>query len=321
MLQTKALYNLLRLNVQEDPSIPHERWAVEDLRKSSLEDLFSRLTSQGVFLEKELFLQFAEDSDTPEDLAEVLLADSSDPSLHDPLYLLIFEIWRRLIPQKTSLSIFCDELDRLIELYDQNGLGSDEPLQDALANLQEVFDENVDDGVDPKEIFSSIGKFCAHDIEDFLYDYISDVLDSGNPLYASELIDGFFPYIPDPVWFEILKARLVASTDVSEANLLIAQLLKKKLSLSPLLEILNFLATAGDKSLFVSAAKKAIPLLETEEEFQAMLVIVSDYYRLLDLDLLEESVQKIMKKRKSAPEILSPEDPDLHAFAQIIQKQ
>ena len=319
VLHTKALYNLLRFNLEEDPSIPHEPWAVENLRALPLEEFFARLANYDIVLDRELFLRFAEDSDTPEDLVDLLLADSSDPESHDPLYLIVFELWRRLLPEKPSLSIFCDEFDHLIELYDRKELESDEPLQDALANLQEILDENADSGAQPQHIFLSVEEYCAHNIEDFLYDFISDLLDCGNAIYASELIDGFASYVPEPLWFEILRARFIASTDVSEANQLIAQVLKRDLDLPVLIEVLRFLAAAGDRALFVSTAKKAIPLLEMEEEFAELLAIVSDYYRLLDLDDLDEAVQRLMKKRKPLSEALDPSDPDLQTFVQMIQ--
>jgi hypothetical protein len=318
VLHTKALYNLLRFNLDEDPSIPHEPWAVENLRTLPIEELFFRLAEKGISLDRERFLHFGENCDTPEELTDLLLTDASDSALHDPVYLLVFELWRRLLPQKPSLSIFCDELDHLIELYDRAELESDEPLQDALANLQEIFDENADSGAPPREVFSSIEEYCAHDIEDFLYDFIADLFECGNTLYASELIEGFSPYVPEPLWFEILNARLLAISDIAAANRLVAQLLKKELDLPVLLEVLRFLATAGDRGLFVAAAKKAISRLETEEEFRELLTIVSDFYRLLDLDELEQAVQKFMKQRKSPSEALDPADPDLRAFAQMI---
>ena len=319
MLHTKALYNLLRFNLQEDPSIPHEPWAVEDLRPVPLEELFGRLKQNGLSLDRETFLPFAESADTPEELAEVLLADAVDPQIHDPLYLILFELWRRLLPEKPALSIFCDELDHRIALYDRNQLESDEQIQDALANLQEILDENADTGADPREIFASMEEDCAHDIESFLYDYISDLLDAGNRLYASELIEGFFPYVPEPIWFDLLSARLLFFTDIAEANARIAQILEQKPELSLLFALLQCLSNAGDHSLFVTAAKQAIPLLETEGEFQEMLSLVAHHYRLLDLESLEQAIQTLMQKRKDPSTLLAPEDPDLKAFAQIIQ--
>ena len=319
MLHTKALYNLLRLNVREDPLIPHEPWAVEDLRSLSIEALFARLGKKGLVLDRPRFVGFAENSDTPEELTELLLADSADASTHDPVYLLLFELWRRLMPEKPSLSIFFDEFDHRIDLYDRDLLENDELIQDTLANLQEILEENVDAGVQPQEIFPSLEEESVHDIESFLYDYISDLLDSKNELYASELIEGFAPYMAEPSWFDLLRARLLSVSEVAEANQLVAQILKKSPDLPLLFAILQFLSKAGDRELFVLAAKQALPLLETEEDFSEMLSLVSHYYQLLDLDALDQAVQRLMQRRKgSARGPLNPEDPDLKAFSQMI---
>ena len=59
MLQTKALYNLLRLNAAEDPAIRADPWALEDLRAASIEALLSRAQQYKIKLDKHSFLQFS----------------------------------------------------------------------------------------------------------------------------------------------------------------------------------------------------------------------------------------------------------------------
>ncbi len=325
MLQTKALYNLLRLKAAEDPSLGAEEWALEDLRKIPIEKIFSRLSRRGHDLEKGAFLQFAETCDTPEELAELILPDQGDEKQYDSLYLLVFELWRRLIPEKQSLSIFGDELDHRIALYDQEDLESDEEVQDALANLLEVLDENTDAGADPQEVFSVIGDYSANDLESFIIDYIVDILDSDNEPYASELIEGFAPYVSERAWFDFLRARLAAFKDIGEANRLIHRVLEDDPEPSLLIEILNFLAGSGEHALFVAAAQKILPLLKTEEELLEVMEIAADYYGRLDQDAMEQSIQKLMKKRKSVIKSLDgpldAKDPDLNLFNQLLSKQ
>ena len=113
-LKGKALYNLLRINWLEDPSIGVQPWQVEDYRVLSTADLFSKLEKLKIPLNEESFLLYVESSDSPEELVECLCLDDEDLEISDQSYLLLFELWRRLIPEKESLSIFCDELDRLI---------------------------------------------------------------------------------------------------------------------------------------------------------------------------------------------------------------
>ncbi len=306
MLQTKALYNLLRLNAAEDPSVKADPWALEDLRTLSLEALWGRLEQYNVQLHKSTFQQFAESCDTPEELADLLLPDGTSDQRRDPFYLIIFELWRRLIPEKQSLSIFCDELDYRIALYDQGHLESDESIQDALANLLEVLDENADAGANPEDIFIAVCDYCAHDLESFLYDYIADLLDSGNSLYASELVEGFSPYITEPVWFDFLRIRLLAFTDIGDANLAIHRLLEGEIELPLLLEMIRFLSANGEHALFSLAVKKALPLLNAQEEWAEVMNLVADYYRRLDEEEIEQSIQKILDQRKSGP--ITPSD-------------
>lgn len=274
MLQTKALYNLLRLNAVDDPSLKADPWALEDLRILSLEELFDRIQ-----LDRAIFDQFATNCDTPEELAELLLSDGASEAERDPFYLLVFELWRRLFPEKQTLSIFCDELDTRISLYDHGSPESDELIQDALANLLEVLDENADAGADPEDIFSSICDYCAHDLESFLYDYISDLLDSGNSLYASELIEGFSPYIIEPLWFDFLRVRLLSYTDIGDANLAMHRLLESELDLPLLLEIIRFLANDPELS---SLTVKVMNL-------------IADTYRRLGEEEKVQTVQKMIE--------------------------
>ncbi len=316
MLQTKALYNLLRLQAAEDPTIKAEAWAIEDLRQVPIEEIFSRLDLQ---LDKSSFLQFAENCDTPEDLAEILLPDQGDEKQYDALYLLVFELWRRLIPEKQSLSIFGDELDHRIALYDQENLESDEEIQDALANLLEILDENADAGADPKEVFAAISDYCANDLECFVINYVSDILDSENEAYASELIEGFTTYAQEPIWFEFLRARLASFKDIGEANRIIHRILENEPESALLMEILNFLSVSGEHALFVAAVKKILPLLKMEEELLEVMEIVADYYGRLDQDAVEQSIQKLMKKRKSASGPLNHSDPDLELLRNCLR--
>lgn len=301
MLQTKALYNLLRLNAAEDPTLKADPWALEDLRSLPIDDLFSRLKKQKVQLDKRSFLHFSEQCDTPEELTDLLLPDDASEHVRDPFYLVVFELWRRLIPEKQSLSIFCDELDHRIDLYDQGKLENDEPIQDALANLLEVFDENADSGADPEEILIAVSDYCAHDLESFLYDYISDLLDSGNSLYASELIEGFSLYATEPLWFDFLRVRLLAFTDIGDANLAMHRLLEGELELPLILEMLRFLSANGEHELFKLAVKKALPLLTSQDELIDVMRLIADFYRRLDEDEKEKEVQKILDLRKSGP--------------------
>jgi len=209
----KALYNLMRMNWLLDPSLPAEPWQVEDYRSISLDTLFKRLSAHDIRLDKVSFTAFAEEAKDPEDLTEQLLSDvEANAASHDQVYLLVFELWRRLSFDRACLSVFCDELDYRIYQYDHAKEKNWESLQDAVANLQTILDENADNGIKAEDVFDSITDNCANDIESFLYDYILDQIDSGQISYAGELLDGFLDYVSDPKWFHFLRARLFAAS-------------------------------------------------------------------------------------------------------------
>jgi hypothetical protein len=318
MLQTKALYNLLRLNAAEDPTVEVDSWAIENLRLLSEGELFSRLQKQGVDLTTPSFQQFAHDCDTPEELTEVLLPDHLSEKERDPFYLVVFELWRRFVPEKQSLSIFCDELDHRIALYDEGDGESDELIQDGLANLLEVLNENADAGADPEEIFLAICDYCAHDLEAFIYDYITELLDGGNCLYASELIEGFAPFVIEPQWFDFLRVRLLSFTDIGDANLAMHRLLESELELPLVLEMLHFLSSSDEYELFPLCLKKIIPLLATQEELTDTLLIIQEHYRHLDEPDRVDALEKLIEKRQSLEGPLTPNEPDLRVFTDFV---
>lgn len=300
----KALYNSLRLNWLSNPDIDVEPWQVEDYRAISWDFLFEKLKAHDLRLDKETFLALAEDYDTPEECAEDIVSDlDTDQKTEDQIFLLIFELWRRLVLDKPALSIFCDELDYHIHLFDE-GEQDDQSLQDLLGNLKEILDENVDDGTDPTEAYESVCDCCANDLSSFLYDYISLQIDNDDVSYAAELIDNFYEYIPEVKWFDFLRAKIAATLDTQIANDQIHHIIdewKSEHDMDFNFEMLDFLTQFGDVKLFNLVAKDTIPLLETEEDFQDLLVICVRYFHFLDKEIPEQKVEKMLKERQSNP--------------------
>lgn len=303
-IERRALYNSLRMNWLLDPSIKVEPWQVEDYRSMPMTAIFQRLQDKGYVLDKTSFLGLAEAVDTPEELTDDLLADSTlTSSESDQIYLLIFEIWRRLLPEKPCLSVFCDELDHTIYAYDTGTIDKTETIQDAIANLEVILDENADQGGDPVEVFESVTSGCANDVENFLYDFIAEQIDNDNASYASELLDGFSEYVHDVKWFDFLKARLMVNSDPAGADKLIRQLVHesaKDPDLELNLAIISSLVQGGERSLFALLVKKTVELLEKEEDFQDLLELCADYYRCLDQEQDEQAIMNILKSRPKA---------------------
>lgn len=299
----RALYNLILMNWQEDPSLEVEPWQIEDYRAFSTKEIFKKLKTLGIPLDEERFLIYADASASPEELTDTLVVDE-ELERFDEAYLLVFELWRRLLPEKQSLSIFCDQLDFLINLYDNDQLDNEEELTDALTELERILDENYDQGEDPQELFKEISLYCAHDLQSFIYDYASDQIDEGRRLGASELIDGFSNYIIDHRWFEFLQMRLLAASDPDEGEIMLARILEDQIrnpDFELLLEIARYLVNQGNVRYFVKVVKQTRHLIETEQDFQELLAITSEFYRLLDLEDESEKVFEILKKRQGIP--------------------
>lgn len=313
-LQGRAYYNSVRMDWVDDPTLELDPWQVEDYRSLAQDTLFEKLEDLGFSLDKDAFVELATDLDTPEDMTKALVGDSVDV-IESQVYLVVFELWRRLLPDKLSLSVFCDEMDTLIYQFNRDEGVNAEDVEDMLAHLQLFLDENCDEGIDPTEAFSTVQSYCANDIEAFLYDYIADQIDGGNTVYASELIEGFRRYLPESKWFAILEARLVAGSEDEEAGVAIKKLIKlfnKDFDLAFCFEVLALLVSHGDEESFKSVVRKTIPVLVNEEDFKFLLSECADFYHRLDQEKVEAAIAVIAQRRKGIPldQHLQSNDPD-----------
>jgi len=141
----RALYNLLQMNLKQNPNLEVESWQVDDYRSLSTSELFNRLEANQIFLDEKNFLLYVDECDSPEDLTDCLYLEE-DFIKHEQVFLLVFELWRRLVPQKQSLSLFVDQFDHLVEMYEEGRLENDEELQTAIETFQVILDDNLDEG-------------------------------------------------------------------------------------------------------------------------------------------------------------------------------
>lgn len=295
-MDRRALYNSLRINWKLDPSLRIQTWQVEDLRIFPIEELFKRLEQFSLQLDRAHFLSLVEAYDSPEELSDHL-TDSEDPEVIDQIFLIVFELWRRLAPEKQSLSLFCDELDYQIEQHDTSGKVTTEGIEDAINHLSMLLEDNVEGVKDPYELFNSIAEVCSHDIEGFLYDYIASLIEHQNFSYAEELIEKFDPYLKKDLWFEFLKVQLLLHTDAVKYHEAVKELIKKGEDLDFLLELLVYLSEKEDEKLFQALAKKIMPLLRTEEEFQDYLKSHQDFYHAHGNFEKEQQIISLLKNR------------------------
>jgi len=325
LLEKHALYNLIRMNWLNDPQLEVEPWQVEDYRALPLAILFERLKSFKIDLDRIRFISYAEDSDSPEEFTECIIGDRVlETKTEDQIYLLIFELWRRLMAEKPSLSTLCNELDYQIYIHDTGKPGDHLfQLENALANFALVLNENVDEGLSPQEAFKIITPFFANDIESFLYDYIFDLIDD-NELYAQDLLDNFASYLKGNKWFEFLYIRLIERTDHKLADKMLTHLIEDYLDQNDVdfnLELIAFFIDIGKNPEFKKLVPATLEIVEKEDDLRDLILLSIDFYHRLDKEEQENRLKMMLEKRsKKHPEdLIDPADSDRPTLLKILK--
>jgi len=322
-IERRALYHLLRMSWLDEQNLSVKPWQVEDYRSLPLAQLFERLHEFDISLERTSFIAFADECESPEDLTDHLTADRSlQAEDEDKIYLIVFELWRRLLSEKPSLSVLCNELDTQIYLYDTQQLENPFDLQNALSHFVQMLAKNVDEGVAADEAFELISPYCANDIEAFLYDFIAEQIDADNELYASELLDDFEPYLSWNKWFKLLRMRLHGKAHKKIGQKIAILIIEEHLEEQDLdfnLEFLTAISEIEDPSLFNLVIKVSLPLMECEEDFQELLSVVADDCHRTDPQQ-EELLLSILERRKSRSpnHPLDEKDPDLAILINLL---
>ncbi|MES2198862.1 MAG: hypothetical protein V4489_01670 [Chlamydiota bacterium] len=296
----RALYNILQISVKEDSSIRAEPWQILDYRSLSEEELLQRLYKLHPSLNKENFFLYAETCQSPEELVECLWLQEEDLVGQEKTYLLLFEFWRRCLPGRQSLSIFCDELDALISQFDEGVDMEDEKWHVILSELEDILDRNTDLKTDPKEIFTSILQYTAHDIERFLYDYIFELIEEENEILATSLIEAFDDYVLEKKWLSLLRARLLSSSRIDVWTGIIHRLLEEEEenpNLPFLMEVFSLLKEQDDAPLFFKCIKQILPIIKPDSDLQELLQDTAEFCRNLHKDSLEKSILNILQKK------------------------
>lgn len=281
-IERRALYNSLRMNWLDNPTLKVLPWQVEDYRAIPTDELFERIKVFSINLDKESIEIYSEEADSPEELTEFLIGEES-PTVEeeDQIYLLIFELWRRLLSEKPSLSIFCNELDHQICLYDHDSIEDPIPLQDSIINLLIILEKNVDEGVSHSEAIELISLFCANDIASFLYDFIGLQIEEENEDYARELLEDFKPYYGENKWFQLLRARLSALHKMNHAQQLLSEIVEEYLEEKDVeffLELLSFLIAFDSFDLVPPVAVRCMEIVDDEEDLRDLLEMSRDYF-------------------------------------------
>jgi hypothetical protein len=297
----KALYNLFFLQGQREYA---------ELATLPVEELFARLKQLGFSFDQESFGYLAADAESPEELFEML----GGPA--EQVYLLLFELWKRLIPDKKSISLFCDELDHLIHEHDLAPQGPDEKLQEKIFLLQDILDGGVDQGENPQEIFALVSDYMAHDLESFLYDYIYEQIELGKETLASELLDGFYPYIQELLWFDYLRLKLFLAAPGEELATFFAhfmEALMAKPDSELLIEVLDLLLEKDCQQLFLTLFRFTVNKITTKEQLSTMLQLASRYSFLVG----NKEKGRLFEEGASAPRLDFHTDPFYSHLTQI----
>lgn len=324
-LERHALYNLVRMNWLNNPQLNVEPWQVEDYRALPLTALFERLKKFDIDLDRARFVAYADECDSPEELTEQIVGDQVlEAKIEDQIYLAIFELWRRLMTEKPSLSTLCNELDYQIYLHDQGEISHSVALQEALANFALLLNENVDEGLSTQEVFKLIIPYFANDVESFLYDYISELIEEDNELYAQDLLDNFAAYLKGNKWFELLYIRLIERTNHKLADKMLTHLLEDYLDEKDVefnLELIAFLIDIGQSIEFKKLIPPTLEIMRNEEDFDDLLILCMDFFHRLDKEEQESELKNMLKRRsKNKPKsLINPSDPDLQRLLQLLQ--
>lgn len=318
-LQGKSPYNLLRMECINASKDKRLSWQVEDLRKVKLSTLFARLSKLGVFLDQESFLEKAQLFDNPEELTGYIYKAKQEDQAK--CYLLLFELWRRLLPENPPLSLFCDQLDHLIEAYDAGSLEEVDQLQEALESLEDILDNAVDKEGASEEVFLHVCSYSAHDLEGFLLDYIADRMIEENYIAASELLDAFYSYVIYKKRFEALRICLFLLTGNPSASLMFERFLEhlqEEPDFEALLILIDYLIYRGNRELFFKVVKQALFSLETQQQFRDVLEMIAEYYHYMDQEEGEKRISKIAFSQKgNSKELLDRKDP---MYLQVVKE-
>ena len=314
-LHRRAIYNMIYL--PDAPEVKNFKgWQKENYRCLKDTELLKRLGINGLSIPNlDTFQQVATDYASPDEMADELAPEE------DQIYLLLFELWRRHLPEQRCPSVFCDELDFQIAHFERGDLSLQEELKEIVDYLLQIFDDHVDEGADPHAVYRAFQEYCAHNLDQFLYNYVATQIDSGNIEYAYDLIDGFYRYVSEPLFFEFQLARVAILQDPESGTLFLEKLIRKVKRLDLAEEILLYLAQERNHPLFCQLVLKTLPLLEDEGNFCELLDLCIVHFDRIQID--SSDFKKLFDKhaKKNPDSELDPKDADVKEVKKLIKKK
>ena len=310
-LETKALYNSLRMLGTGMNFSAEDSWKVEEFRQFELNALFDGLRVMGIVLNKPLFYQWSAHCETPEELLDFLFLEegleeqSLEDEMKDHLYLLLFELWRRLIPEKRSLSLVADEIDHVIFAFDSGKEVRDEEIENAIEEWVRLLNRLQDEGHSAKEALQAMEPYFAHNVPEFIVDFLLDVTDRGDnerflPLFEKTRI--FLTSLP--LWVKVIDLKFCLRDDLTLLNKKLGELVAHVLTTqgveSEIIFCLCDIALELDRGeLFIRLLERVLPDLQEREEIDIVIDLLADFVEERSLLALKPPFAILEKERKT----------------------
>ena len=300
----RGYYNYLRRQPQEGVAIKDFR--VRDYRAISRAQLIRDLLSLGVELPEGGFKVASEDFDSPEEMVESLDTVSMQKEKKEEIYLYFFELWRRENTDKPSISIFFDELDRVIDLYLTDQKSYEEKIIELFADLLMILESLTERVKRDEAIFRTLMHYSSHDLEAVIYNFIFDLLQQKEFVQASEFIEGFTRFMKDKRWFEFLRIKSLDNPHADKVLRCIdtlMQSLEKKKDFYLVLALLNYFNEANLLDFFVKLYVKALSIAKTEDEYRELQETLFTYFTLNDDEKRASQVLEMIEKKEGRKEV------------------
>ena len=313
-LETKALYNSLRMLGTDRPVSKQDSWKRKDYRGVVLQNLFEELKRLGIKGNTALFYQWKDYCETPEELVDFLSGDQEiDDETRDHIYLLIFELWRRLVPEKRCLSIVADEIDYIIYAFDSSQGVDDEAVEKAIDEWVRILNRLHDEGFTGKDALRAIEPYFAHDVPEFIIDFLLDV--------SSRLDhERFFPIFEKtrlfltafPIWVKVIDVKFCLHEDCTIVNKklgeLVAHVLTGGKEESDVIFSLCEIALALEREeLFFRLLDHVLLSIEVKEDLEVILDLLADFLSEKQYPVLKQSLEGLLRDEKRLSPLLLKE--------------
>ena len=291
----RAYYNLLLLQAQRGIAVEALPWEAKDYGAIAMDCLFEEIQSLHYLFDRESFVNYCAAFDSPEEV--VASIEQKECEEKNKLYLLVFELWKRLLPEKESISIFADALDRKIAEYEKSK--DDEMLLEAFEQVVEILESNSIDSTPPETIFERFCLYVAHDLESVIYTYIESKICGEVEDRALDLLHHFLPYVKEKRALQFLHLKTL-SHDFLEERLRLTEFLceslQEKVNLSVAIPFLFYLIEQHHKELFIDLFSTMVNKVQEEGALVALLDVLVEYHRFFGREELTKKVSNFLER-------------------------